>query len=215
MIDFQCQMCGVALGADETFIGKKVVCHGCKRVLIVPGRAEAMSTPMDELGILTSAAGQLDRPASRAGTAWGRGFQKPASGFPLQRVFAIVACLIGMMGVFLPWMDLGFITISGIKTIYSGWTFCSLAASALLFGFGGNNSRPLEGGGLAFGIIPALASSGIAIWQIIDFCSRIQSPAGGDGVKDVLNASGGIGIGLYFIAISGIVAAIIAITVRR
>jgi DNA-directed RNA polymerase subunit RPC12/RpoP len=130
-IQFICSHCGKALKAEPQKVGKRALCTGCGRGVLVPGLAEPPPKPAVDIADLPSSRPPLDEVAPEevaeaAKTGGGDASAGPASlylggvNFVLFLSLAIMAGLLfsfGTVGLAI----LGVLALSGLVLSWRGW----------------------------------------------------------------------------------------------
>ncbi len=124
-----------------------------------------------------------------------------------QRIALLIACGIGIIATFLPWVNAPFIgSVSG--SAGDGWfsfTFFTIAGIICLFG---NRANMIKKGQVIAVIFFALLSVALGIWKLIDISSII-------GRDNIFSASVTPGIGLFAIILAGIALPVIIVLMKK
>lgn len=130
-----------------------------------------------------------------------------------QRLFILILSGAGILSTFLPWVYVPiFGSVSG--AMGDGWITLILFLPSLIMSLIGEKQLQISGQKLIFSTVPAGIAGIIGLWKIIEFKSKMN------GVSDnpyamAVSASIGIGIGLYLVALSGILLPILAYTLKN
>lgn len=122
-----------------------------------------------------------------------------------QRIAILVAAAAGMLGTFLPWVTVPFIgSINGTEG--DGYITLALYAVTLGLMLAGNRTLPVSGGMMWGALAPALIASAIGIWKLVDFNSAVSDNPFASAIS--------IGVGLYIVALAGIIATVLAFVIK-
>ena len=123
-----------------------------------------------------------------------------------QRMVVLICALLGMLGTFLPWVELPvFGSVRG--TFTHGWLTLCLYAAAVSVALKGPSHDDISGAAFLGAAIPALIASAIGIWDIVGIKSGSNS-GGGDPFAAAFGSMMQVGYGLYIVAAAGIVIAV-------
>lgn len=119
-----------------------------------------------------------------------------------QRLIILVLAVLGMLAVFMPWVNMPIVgAVNGARG--DGWfVFCLYAIPAIIAVLG-NRAKPLQGAMLYGAIVPGLICSGVAIWKMIDF-NNAMKVEDGNPFAAALSSTVSIGFGLYLVILLGI-----------
>jgi hypothetical protein len=127
-----------------------------------------------------------------------------------QRMFIVIAAVLGIVATFLPWIELAMGSIAGTKG--DGWiTLLLFLVSAVLAVLGNRNSS-LSGVKLYGAMGPALTAGLIGLYKILNFNSSL--PDGDNPFALALRNTMSIGIGLYLVVIAGLAIPVIGYFMR-
>jgi hypothetical protein len=125
-----------------------------------------------------------------------------------QRLTILIIAAIGAAATFLPWVSMPFVgSINGTKG--DGWITFGLYIVPLILSLLKDRNAALNGTLLIVAIIPALIASGFGIYKITDF-NISMSGLNDNPFASRLGAAVSIEIGLYLVAISGILLTILS-----
>jgi hypothetical protein len=130
-----------------------------------------------------------------------------------QRMFMLVAAIVGALACFLPWMNLPIVgAISGTQGP-DGWVVLCLFAAAAGLPLLGERAQPLTTGpGLGAGALGAI-SAGIGLWKIIAFHDNMSDLGADNAFASALTSTVSLGVGLYLVVAAGVAIPIIPIIV--
>ncbi len=137
-----------------------------------------------------------------------------------QRVSIFIAAAAGMLGTFLPWVNVpifGSITGTGIKgeDWFNGWITFALFGAALLLALVGNKQRVLRIWQFLGVVLLSGTAGGIGLVKIID----LHRPIGGAGSDSSLSMSVSsivsVGVGLYLIVGAGVAVILLGFLLRK
>jgi hypothetical protein len=131
-----------------------------------------------------------------------------------QRVGIIIAAAAGMLGTFLPWVNVPILG-SFVGTQSDGWiTFVLFALTAFL-AIVGNKQRVLRGGQFFITMLFGVAAGGFGLWKIIDFHTSIGNTASDNPLTRAVGSVVSIGVGLYLIVIAGLAVLVLGSAFRK
>lgn len=135
-----------------------------------------------------------------------------------QRVGIFLAAAAGMLGTFLPWLNiplLGSITGTQGEGWFNGWITFALFGFTLLLTLVGNKQRVLRGGQFFLAMLFSIGAGGIALWKIIDFHTSIGDTASDNALSRAVGSVVSVGVGLYLIVLAGIAVVLLGAALRR
>jgi hypothetical protein len=114
-----------------------------------------------------------------------------------QRIIVAISAGIGVICTFLPWVQVPlFGSVNGTELESArAWVALTLCSAVLLVALLGTAGEPLSGSVALLCALAGVATSGIAVWTIIEFVEATRV----GGVH--------IGVGLYLLAVAGLVVA--------
>jgi hypothetical protein len=127
-----------------------------------------------------------------------------------QRMFILVAAVIGVIATFLPWIELAMGSVAGTKG--DGWLTLPLFTISAVLAVLGNRMAPLSGASLYGTMVPALLAGLLGIYKIVDFNSSL--PSGDNPIILAMRQTMSVGIGLYLVALAGVAVPAIAYFLR-
>ena len=127
-----------------------------------------------------------------------------------QRLFILGSAVLGIVESFLPWINLPFGSVSGLKG--DGWLTLILFLVPTIMSVLGNRTTTLSRTNLYICMGPALLSSLIGLYKIIDFNSSL--PDGDNPIALGVRSTLSIGIGLYLVVAAGIAVPAIGLFVK-
>lgn len=120
-----------------------------------------------------------------------------------QRLIILIIAIIGMLAVFMPWMNMPMIGgVNGARGY--GWFVLLVYAIPAALSLLNDRSQPLKGISLYGAIIPGLACSAIALWKIMEFNSSMSLAGEDNLLAEALSSGISIGFGLYLVILAGI-----------
>ena len=117
-----------------------------------------------------------------------------------QRMFILIAAVIGIAATFLPWIELPMGSVAGTKG--DGWITLLLFTISAVLTVLGQRTSALQGVRLYGAIAPALISGLIALYKILNFSSSM--PDSDNPFALAIRSSISVGIGLYLVLIAGL-----------
>lgn len=135
-----------------------------------------------------------------------------------QRVGIFLAAAAGMLGTFLPWMNIpiiGSITGTQGEGWFNGWITFALFGFTLLLTLVGNKQSVLRGGQFLGAMLCSVAAGGIGLWKIIDFHTSIGDTASDNALSRVVGSVLSVGVGLYLIVGAGVAVILLGSALRR
>lgn len=135
-----------------------------------------------------------------------------------QRVGIFLAAAAGMLGTFLPWLNiplLGSITGTQGEGWFNGWITFALFGFTLLLTLVGNKQQVLRGGQFFLAMLLSIGAGGIALWKIIDFHRSIGDTASDNALSRAVGSVVSVGVGLYLIVLAGIAVVLLGAALRR
>jgi hypothetical protein len=122
-----------------------------------------------------------------------------------QRIVVAIGAGVGVICTFLPWARVPlFGSVSGTEiNSERAWASLALCSVVLLVALLGTAREPLAGGAALLCVLAGLATSGIAVWTIIELVEAVRD----GGVQ--------LGAGLYLLAVAGLVITFAPDGVRR
>lgn len=131
-----------------------------------------------------------------------------------QRIAILIASAAGMLGTFLPWVNIPLMgSLNG--TGGDGWITFGLFGVAFLITFLGNKTLALKGVYLALGLISGVIAGAIGVWKILDFNSSIGRTAPQTELVKSFGKLVSVGFGLYLIVVAGIAVLLSGILLRK
>lgn len=131
-----------------------------------------------------------------------------------QRVGIIIAAAAGMLGTFLPWVNVPILgSISGTQG--DGWITFVLFALTVFLAIVGKKQQVLRGGQFFITMLFGVAAGGFGLWKIIDFHTSIGSSASDNPLTRAVGSVVSVGIGLYLIVIAGLVVLVLGSALRK
>lgn len=127
-----------------------------------------------------------------------------------QRLFILAASVLGIVSSFLPWIELPFGSVSGIKG--DGWLTLILFLVPTIISVIGNRRANLTKMNLYISMGPALLAGLMGLYKIIDFNSSL--PDGDNPILIGVRSAMSIGIGLYLVVIAGVAVPAIGLFVK-
>jgi hypothetical protein len=127
-----------------------------------------------------------------------------------QRMFILVAAVIGAIATFLPWIELAMGSVAGTKG--DGWLTLPLFTISAVLAVLGNRMAPLSGASLYGTMVPALLAGLLGIYKIVDINSSL--PSGDNPFALAMRQTMSVGIGLYLVALAGVAVPAIAYFLR-
>jgi len=135
-----------------------------------------------------------------------------------QRVGIFLAAAAGMLGTFLPWMNipiLGGITGTQGEGWFNGWITFALFGFTLLLALVGNKQSVLKGGQFLLTMLFSVGAGGIGLWKIIDFHRSIGSSASDNALFRAVGSVVSVGVGLYLIVGAGLAVILLGAALRK
>ena len=117
-----------------------------------------------------------------------------------QRMFILIAAVVGIAATFLPWIELPMGSVAGTKG--DGWITLLLFTISAVLTVLGRRTSSLQGVKLYGVIAPALISGLIALYKILNFNSSM--PDSDNPFALAIRSSISVGIGLYLVLIAGL-----------
>lgn len=117
-----------------------------------------------------------------------------------QRMFILIAAVIGIAATFLPWIELPMGSVAGTKG--DGWITLLLFTISAVLTVLGQRTSSLQGVRMYGAIAPALISGLIALYKILNFNSSM--PDSDNPFALAIRSSISVGIGLYLVLIAGL-----------
>jgi hypothetical protein len=123
----------------------------------------------------------------------------------VQRIVVAIGAVIGVICTFLPWAQVPlFGSVSGTEMNSArAWVSLALCSAVLLVALLGAAREPLASGASLLCVLAGLATSGIAVWTIIELVEAMRD----GGVQ--------LGVGLYLLVLAGLVITFAPGGVRR
>lgn len=116
-----------------------------------------------------------------------------------QRLTILIIAILGAVGTFLPWISTPFGSVNGTEG--DGYITLVLYGVVLVFSVLGKTKAPLKGGLLIGAVIIALVASAVGLYDIMN-------------AKKLLGSMKFVGIGLYVVAVAGIMLAIFSFVIK-
>src|ERR1700730_5568480 len=131
-----------------------------------------------------------------------------------QRLAILICAALGMLAIFMPWVNLPFgISANGTKE-NTGWiTFCIFAVP-LIITLVGDRTKSLEDSFFYLVLAAGLVNAAIAIYKIADFNNGMRSIDKDNPFTEALTSTVSIGFGLYLVAIAGIALIILSFILK-
>jgi len=126
-----------------------------------------------------------------------------------QRMFIVVAAVIGVVSCFLPWVNAPIVgAISGTQGT-DGWIVLGLFGVAAGLSLLGERAQPMATGpGVVAGALGAIAA-GIGLWKIIAFHEKMKDLGADNAFAKALSSTVSVGVGLYLVVAAGVAIPII------
>jgi hypothetical protein len=126
-----------------------------------------------------------------------------------QRMFIVVAAVIGVVSCFLPWVNAPIVgAISGTQGT-DGWIVLGLFGLAAGLSLLGERAQPLATGpGVVAGALGAIAA-GVGLWKIIAFHEKMKDLGADNAFAKALSSTVSVGVGLYLVVAAGVAIPII------
>jgi hypothetical protein len=130
-----------------------------------------------------------------------------------QRLAVVVIAAVGMLGTFMPWVNIPIVgSVNGTKG--DGWITFFIFAIPLLLNLLSEKTLPLSINITYITIAAGVTAAGFAVWKIIDFNRSMPDVDKDNPFAKMLSSTVSVGFGLYLIAIAGIAMAGVAIALK-
>lgn len=131
-----------------------------------------------------------------------------------QRMSIIIAAAAGMLGTFLPWVNIPILgSYNGTRG--DGWITFVLFALIVFLAIVGNRQHVLKGLHFFITMLFSVAAGGFGLWKIIDFQTSIGSSASDNALTRAVGSAVSVGFGLYLIVIAGLAVLILGSAIRK
>jgi hypothetical protein len=117
-----------------------------------------------------------------------------------QRMFILIAAVVGIAATFLPWIELPMGSVAGTKG--DGWITLLLFTISAVLTVLGQRTSSLQGVKMYGAIAPALIAGLVALYKILNFNSSM--PDSDNPFALAIRSSISVGIGLYLVLIAGL-----------
>ena len=120
-----------------------------------------------------------------------------------QRIVVLILSILGMIGIFMPWVSIPFATVNGIDANGDQWVVVAGFGICLIMAFVGDRKWSMSAGALVTVWIFSLGVAALGIYEISEIKRKIaEDPKAGEVMK--------VGNGLYLIVVAGILMPILA-----
>jgi hypothetical protein len=131
-----------------------------------------------------------------------------------QKTGIIIASAAGMVGTFLPWINIP--VLGGIRgTDWDGWITFIMFGLALVVAAVGSKERALNVVQLVLAVILGGGAGLFGVWKIIDFKSSIGEVASDNALGEAMGSIISVGSGLYLIVLAGIAVIFFAFALKK
>jgi hypothetical protein len=125
-----------------------------------------------------------------------------------QRLGILIAAVVGMLAVFMPWANMPVGSISGMDGS-DGWVVLVLFAIPLVVSLLKDRSQPVRGGLLWVATVPGILVAVLGIWKVARFNEAIGDAGA---IAEALGV--GIGFGLYLTILAGLAVPLVAFLLK-